>query len=241
MKTFPYAKPNALGPNVWELRGEWSNALGRRMTVFRLSSGEVYVHNAIALEPAEVAWLAALGPVRGIIAPNKFHCSDAPWMAKEFPEARLFVPSLKVVEFERAGLVPVDVAQGFPKELAGELECVPMLGTRIAESAFLHHPSRTLVLCDLAMNMEDVFTGAQGAFMRWNKVGGRFGVTRLTKYLFASDKKALVASYRRLLERDFDRIVVNHGAVLETGGREALEASVSELFGAPVSYTEVRA
>jgi hypothetical protein len=106
-----------------------------------------------------------------------------------------------------------------------------MSGTRVDESAFLHHPSRTLILCDLAMNMEDVFTGIQGAFMRWNKVGGRFGVTRLTKYLFTKDAKALVGSYHRLLERDFDRVIVNHGAVLQSGGKDALRESVAEIFG----------
>src|SRR5690348_14200309 len=116
MKTFPYAKPNELASGLWEIRGEWSNAFGRRMTVFRLSSGEVYVHNAIALEPAELQWLQGLGPVRGIIAPNKFHCSDAPWMAREFPEARLFAPAPRVDEFRRADLPVVDVALEFPKE-----------------------------------------------------------------------------------------------------------------------------
>jgi hypothetical protein len=105
-----------------------------------------------------------------------------------------------------------------------------MRGTRIDESAFVHGPSRTLILCDLAMNMEDVFTGVQRTLMRWNNVGGRFGVTRLTKWVFATDKRALVESYRSLLDRDFDRIVVNHGAVLETGGKDLLAKSVQEIF-----------
>lgn len=87
-------------------------------------------------------------------------------MAREFPEARVFAPLPKVDEFRRAGLAVADVAADFPKQFERELECVPMLGTRVSESAFLHHPSRTLVLCNLAMNMEDVFTGVQGAFMR---------------------------------------------------------------------------
>jgi hypothetical protein len=231
MKTFPYGKPSLLAPNLWELRGDWSNKFGRRMTVVRLESGDVFVHNAIRLEPPDLAWLRGLGPVRGIIAPNKFHGSDAPWMSAEFPDARVFVPSVKLKAFVAAGVKHVEnVTTDFPGDLARELECFPMRGTRIDESAFIHHPSRTLILCDLAMNMEDVFTGLQRTFMRWNKVGGRFGVTRLTKMLFTSDEKALVASYERLLAEDFDRVVVNHGAVLPNGGRERLAASVQEIF-----------
>lgn len=231
MKTYPYAKPNALAENLWEIRGQWSNEFGRRMTVVRTRSGDVLVHNAIRLEPSDLGWLRGLGSVRWIVAPNKFHCSDAGWMAAEFPNVEVFVPASKLAEFQAQGLAAKDVAQEFPASLAGEIECVPMLGTRVEESAFVHHPSRTLVLCDLAMNMEDVFTGMKGAFMRWNRVGGQFGLTKLTRYVFTRDRKALVASYERLLERDFDRVIVNHGAVLPSGGKELLRASVAEILG----------
>jgi len=40
-----------------------------------------------------------------------------------------------------------------------------------------------------------------------------------------------VASYGRLFEQDFDRVIVNHGAVLETDGKALLRASVAEIFG----------
>lgn len=232
MKTHPYGKPHALTEDLWEIRGEWSNKLGRRMTVARLTNGDLFVHSAIRLAPADISWLSSLGSVRWIVAPNKFHCSDAPWMAGQFPEASLYVPGCKMSAFTSQGLRPHNLTVEFPSDIAGELERLPMQGTRMEESAFIHHRSRTLILCDLAMNMEDVFSGIEGAFMRWNGVGGRFGVTRLTKLFFTTDKRALVASYRRLLEHDFDRVIVNHGAVLETGGRELLAQSVAELFGA---------
>ena len=136
-----------------------------------------------------------------------------------------------MAEFAAAGLNPRDVATDFQSAHGGELECIPMRGTRIDESAFIHHASRTLILCDLAMNMEDVFTGLERRFMQWNKVGGRFGVTRLTRWMFTTDKRALVASYDRLFEQDFDRVIVNHGAVLEADGKAMLRASVAEIFG----------
>lgn len=234
MPTYPYEKPVLLAPNLWELRGTWSNTFGRRMTVVRLEGGAVFVHNAMELEASELEWLQGLGAVRGIIAPNKFHSSDAPWMAKQFPQATLLVPAMLLKRFAAKGLAAYDVAAGFPGGAEAELVCFPMGGTRIGECAFIHRPSRTLLLCDLAMNMEDVFTGIQGAFMRWNKVGGRFGVTRLTKLVFTSDRRTLVDSYRRLLAEDFDRVIVNHGAVLPTGGKELLARSVEEIFGARV-------
>ena len=232
MKDHPYGKPNLVAENLWEIRGEWSNAFGRRMTVVRTAGGDVIVHNAIRLQPADLAWLRGLGTVRAIVAPNAFHTSDAGWMAKEFPDAELLVPAGKLKDFAKQGFDRAqDVAAHFPKHFVADLECIPMLGTRLDESAFIHNPSRTLILCDLAMNMEDVFTGIQGAFMRWNKVGGRFGVSRLARYVFSKDKEAVVRSYHQLFERDFDRVIVNHGAVLESGGKDALRESVAEIFG----------
>src|SRR5262245_14722072 len=117
MKSFPYAKPVRLADNLWELRGSWSNAFGRRMTVVRLVSGAVFVHNAMRLEPAELEWLKGLGALRGIIAPNKFHCSDAPWLAEQFPEATLYAPASKLRELAASGRSVKDVARDFPREL----------------------------------------------------------------------------------------------------------------------------
>lgn len=228
MKKYPNSPPRELAPDLWELRGEWANAFGRRMTVIRLGH-ELAVHNAYELDENELRWLDSLGSLAWIIAPNAFHCSDAPWMARRYPGAKLFVPASKLAAFRKLGLSPMDVNSGFPA-LPG-LRCIPMRGTRIAEAAFLHEPSRTLILCDLAFHMNDEFSGLERMFMRWNRVGVRFGPTKLTRLLFTKSKSELVASYEALLALDFDRVVVNHGEVLETGGKRALADSVKEIFG----------
>lgn len=224
---YAYSPPRALAENIWEIRGEWSNKLGRRMTVVRLADGRNVIHNAFALKEKDLAWLASLGTPSFLIAPNIFHCSDAAWMAERFAGIKLFVPASKMHQFE--AFDPQDVNKDFP--LLPELKCFPMRGARLEEAAFLHTPSRTLILCDLSFHMPDVFTGLEKRIMRWNKVGGRFGPSRLTKLLFTKNKRELVSSYGRLLDEDFDRVVVNHGDVLESGGREKLRAGVAEIFG----------
>jgi hypothetical protein len=200
------------------------------MTVVRTPSG-VVVHNAFELDAEDLDWLKSLGELRAIVAPNTFHCSDAGWLSRQFPNAALLVPEPKRADFERQGFHPADVARGLSGSLARELIAVPMLGSKAFETAFLHPASKTLVLCDLAFNMEDVFSGLGRVLMNWNKIGGRFGPSRLTKLVFASDKQALHASYQRLLEHDFARVIVNHGAVLPCDGRELLRGSVAEIFG----------
>lgn len=228
---FDYFSPNELAENLWEVRGKWSNKLGRRMTVIRLSGNRLVLHSSIQLEESELAWLQSLGAPSFIVAPNIFHCSDADWMAEKFPAAEVFVPASKLAEFTKKGFQPKDVNSQFPALLANELKCIPMRGTRIDEAAFLHVPSKTLILCDLAFNMDDVFSGLEKWVMKWNKVGGRFGPSRITKWLFAKNQRALVESYEELLKHDFDRVIVNHGEVLDSGGREKLRSGVELIFG----------
>lgn len=218
MKTYPYQRPTQLHEDLWEVTGSWSNKLGRRMTVLRLPDGQLVVHNAFQLHEPELDWLRSLGPVAHIVAPNAFHCSDAGWMAERFPEARVYAPP---------GKVP-GASAAFPA-LPG-LVAIPMNGTRLQETAFVHPSSRTLVLTDLAFNMPAVFSGVEKWLMTWNKVGDRFGPSRLTRLVFTKNRAELLASYKTLLEHDFDRVIVNHGDVLPANGKTLLARGVKEIF-----------
>lgn len=229
---FNYQAPQLLDKNLWHLTGEWKNKLGRRMTIVRLQDGRVWIHNAFRLKEKDLAWLKALGDVAFIVAPNTFHCSDAGWMAQQFPQAELFVPLTKIPSFQSLGLKPKDANADFPFSISNELRCFPMQGTRMSEAVFIHIPTKTLILCDLAFNMPDVFSGFEKIIMNWNKVGGgRFGPSRLTQLLFAKDKQALKESYQQILNENFDRVIVNHGNILERYGKEKLQKSVTEIFG----------
>jgi hypothetical protein len=201
------------------------------MTIIRLHDNRLVIHNSMRLLRKDLDWLTSLGQPAYIIAPNSFHCSDAGWMARLFPSAELFVPCSKLDTFANEGFSPKDVNEKFPVEISNELKCIPMLGTRMHEAAFVHLPSKTLILCDLAFNMGNVFSGFEGLMMKWNRVGGQFGPSRLTKLLFAKNRKTLLESYQRLLADEFDRVIVNHGEVLESGGKEKLRAGVERIFG----------
>ncbi|MCM2282777.1 MAG: DUF4336 domain-containing protein [Bdellovibrionaceae bacterium] len=228
---FGYERPRAVADNIWEIRGEWKNKFGRRMTVVRLSDKRLMIHNAIRLIPRDLEWLSSLGTVAFIVAPNTFHCSDAGWMRERFPAAELFVPKQKLDFFAKQGLQPKDVNLQFPADLADEVKCIPMRGTRMEEAAFIHVASGTLILCDLAFNMGDVFTGFEKFVMKWNKVGGQFGPSRLTKIVFANDRQQLLNAYKSLLSENFDRVIVNHGDILETDGKRKLKAGIERIFG----------
>ncbi len=89
------------------------------------------------------------------------------------------------------------------------------------EVVFLHRPSRTLVMCDLAFNFGPNVPLITRLTMSVLGGYGRFRPTRLDPLLIR-DRRAARESLERMLAWDFDRIVIAHGEVLESGGREAL-------------------
>lgn len=228
---FAYQPPRLVAENLWEVRGEWRNKLGRRMTIIRLSDNRLILHSSIQLQPPDLDWLTSMGRPAFIVAPNKFHTSDAGWMSERFPEAQLLVPKSKIEFFASQGLKPRDLNRDFPQNIGNEVKCIPVQGTRIEEAALIHYPSRTLILCDLAFNMADVFSGFEKLVMKWNKVGGQFGPSRLTKLIFTANKNLLIQSYKSLLAEPFDRVIVNHGEIVESQGQAQLKAGVERIFG----------
>lgn len=235
---FNYRPPRQLDANLWEITGEWRTKFARRMTIVRLLDGRIFIHNAIHLRKNELDWLRSLGTIAYIVAPNVFHTSDAGWMKTQFPAATLFVPGRKLAYFKKAGHEAFDTELEFPEEIATELLYLPSKGTSIQEAIFLHRPSRTLILTDLAFNMPDVYHGFEKVVMEWNKVGGRFGPTRAMKWIFTKNKAEVLETFRQILTLDFHRVIVNHGNVLnpeesatQPSARELLRIGVTEIFG----------
>jgi len=89
------------------------------------------------------------------------------------------------------------------------------------EVVFFHRASHTLILCDLAFNFGPRFPVVTRAVARLLGSYEHFGPSRLDPLLIR-DRTAARRSMERILEWDFDRVIVAHGEVLDRGGRDAL-------------------
>ena len=203
--------------------------LGSRMTVIRLRDSSLLLHSPISLTESLRVEIEQLGSVRFVVAPNRFHHLFASeWMVR-YPQARLYVarglpekrPDLTVT-----GVLPEDA----PYSWLADLECILFEGLPLAnEVVFFHRKSRTLMLCDLAFNI-----GPEAAWLTrltFRPWGGcnSFGPTRFER-LMIRDRRAARQSLERILSLDFDRVIVTHGVVLESGGLEAMRRSFEWLF-----------
>ena len=202
-----------------------------RMAVVKLSDGGLFLHSPIRLDGGLRMELDALGEVRAIVAPNKFHHLFAADCREAYPNAKLYAaPGLpeKRKDLKFDGLLADE-----PRiEWRGDLEQQRIQGMpMVNEVAFLHPSSRTLILTDLVFNVPEgrpwglpVVSGLLG-------VGGGFGPSRLGRLLIR-DKQAARASLGLIMRWDFDRLIMAHGDVVETGGHQKLRDAFGFILGA---------
>jgi len=203
--------------------------VGTRMTVMRLDGGGLLLHSPVALDPELRAQLDAIGRVCFAVAPNRVHHLYAGDVAKAYPGTRLWVaPGL---ERKRPDLVFEAVLEDeAPGAWRGEVDQVFFRGRPYEnEVAFFHRPSRTLILCDLAFNFGPRAALPTRLLMKLLRSYGHLAPSKLDPLLIR-DRRAARDSLERILAWDFDRIIVAHGDVLESGGHEILRQGYSWLL-----------
>ena len=191
--------------------------VGARMTVIRLDDGRLLLHSPLPLDDALRAEIDALGNVAYAVAPNRLHHLYAGDVVRAYPEARLWVaPGLPE---KRPDLVHQAVLDDdAPAEWRGELEQAFFRGRPYEnEVAFFHRASGTLVLCDLAFNFGPRDALPTRVLMKLLRSYGKLGPSKLDPLLIR-DRALARASLERILSWDFDRVIVAHGEVQESGG-----------------------
>lgn len=187
--------------------------MGARMTVLDLD-GDLLVHSPIAVPPAA---LEGLGTPRWVLAPNVMHhLYVGPWVEAglEGWGAPGLVEKRSDVRF--AGEL-TDGGHPFgPDIFVHPLRCFGMTN----EVVVLHRPSRTLLCADLVFNISPRAPWLTRVAMRC--LGGYPGcrVTLLERLGMrrdlAREDLAVIAGW------DFDRVIMAHGEVIETGGKAAV-------------------
>jgi len=205
--------------------------VGCRMTVIRLPDGDLFVHSPVALDEPTRAALDALGRVRWLVGPSKVHHFYLGDWARAYPEAVLVgAPGLpekrQDLRFQHVlhetSSLPFDGV--LPRRL---FEGAPLMN----EVVFLHPPSRTLLLTDLAFHLPPGARNEARLFHWLVGATGRFGPHRVVR-LGIRDRAAARRSLADILRWDFERVIMSHGDVLASGGKQAMRAAFAFLGAA---------
>ena len=128
-----------------------------RMTVVRLSNGDLFLHSPIKFDERLAKELLGLGTVRHLVSPNQFHYAHIGEWAKAFPNTVSWA-SPRVRERARARHVDIDFTRDLeaspPEEWRREIDQTLFPGGYFKEFIFFHKASRTLILTDTIINIE---------------------------------------------------------------------------------------
>jgi len=202
--------------------------LPRRMTVVRLSHGELVIFSAMSLSDDQMTVLESFGTPAYMIVPNDHHRMDARSWKERYPTLRVIAPSGARSKVEKVVLVDATFGDFDDRSV----RFLPVPGTAEKEAALEVHGSEgmTLILNDLVGNIR----GARGFTGWFLKLMGFAGdephVPGPVKMLLGEHKAEVAAQFRRWAERaDLRRIIVSHGDPIETSPRETLRQLAASL------------
>ncbi|MGF1470738.1 MAG: DUF4336 domain-containing protein [Rubrobacteraceae bacterium] len=215
-----------LGEDFWIVDGplvRMSSGLGfrvpfpTRMAVVRLSGGELFLWSPTEPESRLRGQIAALGPVRHLVSPNKLHYAHVGAWKHLYPEATAWAsPGVR----ERAASQGIEV--DFDADLADapdpawseDLDQLIFRGSRFLEEVvFFHRKTKTLILADLIENFEPKRTGpAFGWLARLAGAAHPDGKTPIDlRATFLGRKEEARRCFGRMLGWEPERVILAHG------------------------------
>jgi len=199
------------------------------MTVIKLRDGGLLLHSPVFLDSGVKSNLDALGPVRFVIAPNRFHHLFAGEYRIAYPEAKfLAAPGLdtkrKDIKFDAT------LDDNPLPELVAELDQVVFRAfPPLNEVVFFHRASRTVIFTDLLFNVKDSTSAYTRLLMKLDGGYGHVGVPRSFR-LYLKFRRSLVrTALDRILSWDFDRLSVTHGEIIERDAKAAVAGAWANL------------
>lgn len=202
--------------------------VGAKMTVIRLAQGGLFLHSPIELNGELKRELDALGPVKYAVAPNCYHHLYVGKVLDHYPGAKIFVaPKLKEKRPDLGFATTLEDGREYPfSQEISHLVCDGM--PTLNEVLFLHKASGTALLTDIAFNIGKDNAPSARIFAKATGIYERLAMSRFDKLLFIRNHKAAKKSFARLFEWDFDRVVVAHGSVVLSGGKELLRQGLPQ-------------
>ncbi len=197
----------------------WGIESGSRMTLVRLTGGELLVHCPVALDEATRNAVDALGPVRAVVASSLYHhLYVGQWMAA-YPKASFWAcPGL---ETKRSDLKWNGVLGDDPVDLwSTDVDQASLTARFEREVVFFHRKTRTFVCADALLNLSTSTSRLTRAvaFVMGNSAPGKGYLERIA----VLDRRLCRKQIDRILEWDIDRAVLAHGEIVKQGGREVI-------------------
>jgi hypothetical protein len=199
------------------------------MTVIRLRDRSLFLHSPVPLDSGLRAALNDVGQVRAIVAPSRVHHLFVGDYVSAYPEAKRHgAPGLS--EKRKDLIFDSTLSDDAHPEWRDQIEQHLFRGAPVLnEVVFFHRATRTVLFTDLIFNIP-AKDAPKVRIINWlTGIAGHFGPHRRVRRRAITDRDAARESVGRILEWDFDRVIMSHGEVLESGGRDRVRLAFSFL------------
>lgn len=221
---------HASGDNLWVIEGPLVRDMGimfaTRMTVVKLADGSLWLESPVPLPFETIEAIAALGPVRYIVAATPRHVWRLETWHTLFPEAQLWTARPSPFTLGKAMLPFAGTLGDAPhKAWADDLDQIAFQGSPYLEEViFLHRRSRTVVMGDLIqVHTAEGGKSLRNALLRLEGVAAPHGGVGLDIRLSFTNRGRARESLRRLLAWDFDTLIIAHGPRVEENAKAFVE------------------
>ena len=198
-----------------------------RMTVVRLSNGDLWLHSPTAYTEELADALSKLGRIAHLVSPNFIHYAHIAEWKEHFPDAIAWAsPHVK----ERAASQEVDVrfdrdlGSEAPAEWADVLKQTIIPGTLMDEVVFFHEDSKTLILADTIQNFELNKIRQPYRFLVWaaRAYAPRGQMPIDLRSTFYPKKREVGEAVKTILSWKPERILLSHGKCIDGDAQKAL-------------------
>ncbi|ONF95361.1 DUF4336 domain-containing protein [Sphingomonas jeddahensis] len=233
----PLDTPKPLGPDLWIVDSGPFSAMGMklpiRMTVIRLADGGLLLHSPTRYTPELARALAAIGPIRHLVASTMAHWTFLQEWQRACPDATTWgVPVLRTrPQVQRSGVrIDRDLGSSAPPEWAGDVEQGLVRGGGGFEEAwFFHKASRTLVLTDLVENLDPEKLGPVTAVLMRGMRATSATTGLQVRPALAAKKAEVRAAMDTMIALQPETVLFAHGDIFRGNGTEQLRQAFAWL------------
>jgi Domain of unknown function (DUF4336) len=207
-----------------------------RMTVVRLSSGDLWLHSPTRFDGALKREMEKIGPIRHLVAPDIAHWKYVREWQRAFPEATTWAaPGLRDrAQVKQSPLrIDRDLGEDAPSEWAEDMDQVVVRGgLGFSEVDVFHKPTKTLVLTDLIVNLEArKLPPVARAGARLVGVLAPDGKAPLyLRMILRMRREEAARALARMIDWAPERVIFSHGSWFERDGTARLRRAFAWLL-----------
>jgi hypothetical protein len=196
-----------------------------RCVAIKTNKGVVLV-SPIKFSSDQLQQIVELGEVTAIVSPSLIHSLYMKKACKRFPKAEVWAPPGMREKFPQMKIDKILTLDAWPYQDQIDMQLISGV-KKVTEVAFYLKELRTILVCDLAFNIQHPHGIGAYIFPRFLGTYKKFAISRLWN-IFMKDKPLFTQAIQNILNWDFDQVIMAHGEVLTENGRELLRQSAQE-------------